>query len=89
MSAVKDMYEKRRGHYESVPHGEEYEKCLDEVIKCDDEMQEALKKNPKLLQLYKKATDALDALSVVCGDDYYTEGFKFGVLMGLDIAGMG
>lgn len=88
MSAIKDMYEKRRGHYESVVHGEEYQKCLDKVIKCDDEMRGALKKNPKLLELYQKATRALDALSVAGEDDYYVEGFKFGVLMGLDIAGM-
>ncbi len=88
MSAIRDMYEKRRGHYESVPHGEEYDKCLEELVKCDDEMREALKENPKLLQLYKKTTDALDALSIVCEDEHYIEGFKFGVLMGLDIAGM-
>ena len=88
MSAIKDMYEKRRGHYESVVHGEEYQKCLDEVIKCDDEMREALKKHPKLLELYQKSTNALDALSVAEEDDYYIEGFKFGVLMGLDIAGI-
>ena len=87
MSAVEDMYEMKRGNYGSVEQSEQYKKCLDEVIKCDDEMREALRKYPKLLELYKKATDALDALSVVCADDHYIEGFRFGALMGLDIAG--
>ncbi|MBR2441682.1 MAG: hypothetical protein IKB20_01220 [Clostridia bacterium] len=88
MSAIRDMYEMRKGNYDSILQSEEYQKSLDEVIKCDDEMRKALKKNPKLLALYQKATSALDTLCVVGADDHYIEGFKFGVLMGLDIAGM-
>lgn len=88
MSAIRDMYEMVKGHYDSVAQTEEYRKCLDEVIKYDDEMREALRDNSKLLELYKKTTGALDELHLVCADDHYIEGFRFGVLMGLDIAGI-
>ena len=86
-SAIKQMYEKQRGHYESVPQSEKYRKCLDEVIKRDDEMREKLEKYPKLLELYQKASDAFWDLDVAYADDHYYEGFCFGVLMGLEIAG--
>lgn len=87
-SAIMQMYKKERGHCDRIPQSERYKKCLDEVIKRDDEMRGALEKYPKLLELYQKATEALWDLDVVYGDDHYYEGFRFGVLMGLDIAGM-
>ena len=43
---------------------------------------------PDLLELYEKANDATDTLHCESAGTHYTEGFKFGFLMGLEVAGM-
>lgn len=38
------------------------------------------------MDLYKNATTALDFLNCEAEDNHYLEGFKFGLLMGLEAA---
>ena len=59
---------------------------MDEYLKHDDEIRSKLSEFPDLLKLYEKATDSLELLNCEAEDNYYLEGFRFGVLMGLDIA---
>ena len=71
---------------EQITLSEEYKKRLNEVVKQDDKMLTLLKTSPELLSQYRKATDALDNLNSVGCDDYYVEGFKTGLLLGIEVA---
>ncbi len=53
----------------------------------EDKFKEKYKKFPKLMKLHDEIVNELCAdMSLEC-DYYYVEGFRFGVLLGLDIAG--
>ncbi|MCM1289525.1 MAG: hypothetical protein NC132_02600 [Corallococcus sp.] len=66
-----------------------YAKALNSLSDCDDFLQERLKDNGELLEVYKKVTDSLGEMSVQECDAYFKEGFLFGVTLGLEIAGYG
>lgn len=85
-SAIMQMHYCERGSYEDVPCSNEYFKLLDEYVKNDSEIRVKLSEFPNLLELYKKANDSLEILNCESEDNHYLEGFRFGVLIGLDIA---
>ena len=87
LSPIMQMYYGRRGSYEKIPCSKEYFKLLEKVIENDDELREKLSAYPELLKLYKKTNESIEALHCESADNHFAEGFKFGVLMGLDIAG--
>lgn len=86
-SAIMQMHYHERGSYEDVPCSNEYFKLLDEYVKNDSEIRAKLSNFPDLLELYKKANDSFEILNFEDEDNHYLEGFRLGVLMGLDIAG--
>ncbi len=85
-SAIMQMYYHERGGYEDIPRSNEYFKLLDEYVKNDSEIRDKLSEFPNLLELYKKANDSLEILNCESEDNHYLEGFKFGLLIGLDVA---
>ena len=85
-SAIMQMHYCERGSYEDVPCSNEYFKLLDEYVKNDSEIRVKLSEFPNLLELYKKANDSLEILNCESEDNHYLEGFKFGLLMGLEAA---
>ena len=87
LSPIMQMYYGHRGNYEKIPCTKEYFKLLEKVIENDDELCEKLSAYPELLELYKKTNESIEALHCESADSHFSEGFKFGVLMGLDIAG--
>ena len=86
-SVILQMFNKERGHYESVPLNEAYQEQADKLAALEEELREKLKGNPDLVALYEKVSEAFFAVASAVGDSHYVEGFKFGVLMGLEIAG--
>ena len=88
MSAIRDMYEKRRGNYESIPLNSEYEKLSREYDKIEEEFLGRFGNIPDLTKSYNKAIDAFMDMEIEYANCHYLEGFRFGVLMGLEIAGM-
>lgn len=85
-SAIMQMYYMERGNFEKVPCSDEYFRLLEEFVKKDEEMRAQLSEFPHLLDLHKNATTALDFLNCEAEDNHYLEGFKFGLLMGLEAA---
>ena len=85
-SAIMQMYYGERGNVERISCSEEYYKLLEVVIKSEEELRKELEKIPKLFELYKKTIEAIDALNDEQLDNYYLEAFRFGFLMGLDVA---
>ena len=65
----------------------EHEAFLDELIKTDEEIQKLLKRDDTVYALYKKAMDCLGGMMSEEVAVYYAEGFRAGILLGMDIAG--
>ncbi|MBQ8373997.1 MAG: hypothetical protein IJX98_00290 [Clostridia bacterium] len=86
-SAILQMYNGQRGKFEDVPLHEDYLSILDSVIKEEKNLQTKLQGNQEALDLHVKITNLLDELDIVGKEAHFREGFRFGVLMGLDIAG--
>ena len=84
-SAIKEMFYGNRGTSEHIAPTKNYQEMLAEFVKKQDKLYEGLKKFPKLLELYNELENLSDALETENVDNYYSEGFRFGVLMGLDV----
>ncbi|MBQ2740909.1 MAG: hypothetical protein IJF39_04765 [Clostridia bacterium] len=65
----------------------EHEAFLDELVKTDEEIQKLLKRDDTVYALYKKAMDCLGGMMSEEVAVYYAEGFRAGILLGMDIAG--
>ncbi len=65
----------------------EYKAFLDKLIKSDEEIRKLLKEDDVLYILYKKAMDSLGGMMSEEVAIYYAEGFRAGILLGLDVAG--
>ena len=87
MSALEDLIYGERGRLQNVPTSEAYKKLMDVVIECDEKMREMLASMPDLLEQYEKVLDAHDTAYMQSNADYMIEGLRFGILLGLDIAG--
>lgn len=85
-SAIMQMYYGERGQYDHIPYSDEARRLLDEFIKEDAQFRAHLSNFPDLLKLYEKVNDSIEALNCETEDNYYAEGFRFGFLMGLDVA---
>ena len=88
ISAIRQMFNGKRGNSESLQGSKAYYEQLDIVVEKDELMREKLKDTPELLKLYEETTFAIDDYHGIGGDDCFGEGFRFGVLMGLDVAGL-
>ncbi|MBR2341390.1 MAG: hypothetical protein IKA72_03165 [Clostridia bacterium] len=85
-SAILDMFYGRRGNIENVRvEGEKIEGLLDVLIEKSEKLEKKLKETPEIFKLYKEVQDAIDKLHDEETDEYYTEGFRFGVLLGMDV----
>lgn len=83
---IREMIHGEKGKIENVKMSEEYSKLLQSFIDVDKEMKEKLKNSPEMLEKYNKAIDAFWAYSSEESTCFYIEGFRFGVLLGLEIA---
>lgn len=85
-SAIRQMFNSEKGTFESVYMTAEHQKLLSEVVNFDDELRAKLSTKPELLKLYTKTNDTIEAMHCESEENHYVEGFKFGLLMGLEIA---
>ncbi len=75
-----------RGQYGSVPQSAESKRMEDEFFAADMEFKEALKKYPELLDMYQDVIQIKEGMFYEGVQRHYFEGFRFGVLLGIDIA---
>ncbi len=66
-------------------NSEEESKILDEVVKKDKEFIKTL--TPEQVKMYNETKSALDDLNAEESDRYFAEGFRCGIIMGMDIFG--
>ena len=88
-SIIELLYRGDRPLYEEVPQGEESKRALEIFISLDDEFRAKLKEYPELLAMYQRTNKAMENMSSYDANDHYMEGFRFGVLLGIDIANQG
>lgn len=85
-SAIEQMYYDSRGRNDFVPTGEKWSKSMDKVIKYYEELSKVLEKYPELKTLFEKFDKAIGESHAEECLNCYSEGFKFGVMLGIEIA---
>lgn len=81
-SAIKDIFNGLRGHRETMKTTKENKEYLSIVCDTYDELKEKL--SPEMLKLHEKLVDALENDWVEEVDFYFVEGFKLGLLIGIE-----
>jgi len=81
-STIKDIFSGLKGNKESMSIPKEVIKNLSEICKFYDELKEKL--SPELLEPHQKYVGALEKNWCDEVDFYFTEGFKLGLLAGIE-----
>ena len=84
-SAIMQMFYGERGHCDLVPCSQEYFRLLNIAAENSNILKEKLKEFPDLLKLYEITNDSIEAMHCESVDNHYLEGFRFGLLMGIDV----
>lgn len=87
-SAIREMYYGRRGDGQLIQPSEEYYQRADKHNEIVEKLKEKLKEDKEGLELLDQLFWASAGVEAAAVDQHYCEGFSFGVLMGLEIAGM-
>ena len=69
---------------EDIKLTSEYSRLLEIVVKDDDEMRVKLAGVPELLKLYEKVQLSFDDLHCESVEMHYVEGFRCGLLFGIE-----
>ncbi|MBQ7948507.1 MAG: hypothetical protein IJ284_01980 [Clostridia bacterium] len=86
-SAIMEMFRGKRGCCENIEPSETYNERLHECVEIEDKIKERLKDNAETLELIEKLSWVTMGTEAAAVDDHYYEGFCFGVLLGLEVAG--
>ena len=86
-SAIKDMYYGRRGDGQLIQPSEEYHEHAAKQNDIAEKLKERLKDDEEGLELLDQMFWESAGAEAAAVDQHYREGFSFGVLMGLEIAG--
>ena len=84
-SAIIEMLNGTRGTADKVKLSPTYQQYLDQCIDAQSKIKENCKDNPELWSLFEQWENAMMGSEAVASDDYYREGFQFGLLMGLEV----
>lgn len=87
-SAIKMMYYGERGTFDSITTTSEIKRLLEEIVEKENTFLEELNKHPSAKEQYNLLQEVINKLDCSESELYYQEGFRFGVLLGLDIAGI-
>ena len=87
-SAIREMYYGRRGDGQLIQPNEEYQEQANKLYEIVEKLKDKLKDDETGLALLEEFFWASAGTESAAVDQHYREGFAFGVLMGLDIAGM-
>ena len=82
-SAIVQMYYGLRGQVDSLRNSQEETMILEKIIIQEEAFRKML--TPEQLKAYEKTKSLFDDLSAEESDCCFVEGFRFGVLMGMDI----
>ena len=85
-SAILQMFYGERGSMNDVPNSREYSEQLDKFCEAEKDFLEKISGVPDYQALYRQFLENVFELQCRSMDDYFSEGFRFGVLMGLDVA---
>lgn len=84
-SAIMQMFYGRKGHCDKITCSEEYIAYMGEFVSNEQKFKEELEKYPDLAASYARVKSALENMYQEQANDYYAEGFKFGILLGMEI----
>ena len=87
-SAIKEMFYGRRGDGQLIKPNEEYHEHATKKYELVEKLKEKLKEDKEGLELLDQMFWESAGMESAAVDEHYREGFSFGVLMGLEIAGM-
>ena len=83
-SAILQMFNQKKGHCNSVPSSKKYQAILSDLVEKIGRLENLLKDDPETLELYRHTRELSIPLESDCAETHYLEGFRFGLLMGLD-----
>lgn len=83
-SAIMQMFYGRRGNADNIGCTPEYTELLTAVSDAYDCLCKKLEPDTELWELFLKYKDALEEMHVCEVGDHYAEGFKFGLLIGVE-----
>ena len=83
-STILQLFYGNIGTYDTIKLGENYKKLLEKVVIQDESFRKALKKYPHFIKEYNKTNDLIDQMNGEINETYYLEGFKIGLLVGIE-----
>ena len=86
-SAIKDMYYGRRGDGQLIKPTEEYHVHATKQFEIAEKLKEKLKGDKEGLELLDQLFWESAGAESAAVEQYYSEGFSFGLLMGIEVAG--
>ncbi len=84
-SAIKEMYLGVRGNYETIKLSKDCINLISKVSAKEETLLKKLKGKQEIMELYKNYKTALENAQSEAYNDYFCEGFRFGMLIGLDV----
>lgn len=83
-TAVMQMFYGQRVDSDKIKCPPEYHDCLHKAIEYNAKLCEKLKDMPEIMELFTQYNDWTDRAYALEVDAYYAEGFKFGLLIGIE-----
>lgn len=83
-SAILQMFYGQRGNAESIKRFDDGNDIINAADSNYIELCKKLKSQPELLDLFIKYKDSMDDLLIREIDNHFAEGFKFGLLIGVE-----
>lgn len=83
-TAVMQMFYGQRVDSDKIKCSPEYDECLHKAIEYSSKLCEKLKDMPEVMELFTQYNDWTDRAYALEVDAYYAEGFKFGLLIGIE-----
>lgn len=84
-SAIMQMLYGERGQRASIKRTKTEEELFDEINRFDSTLRKHLSPVPETLEIYERIHNLKENIIIELTNKYYTEGFKFGLLMGIEI----
>jgi len=84
-STIRQMFFGERGNCNAVKPSKEYKEILSELIINEHKLKKRLQTTPAVFKLYRKISDIVSRLSCESETTNFVEGFRFGVLLGIEL----
>lgn len=83
-STILEVFQRDRGMSPNIPMSDEYFKLIAKVCDLEKEFMKKIEAEPDLTKQLHELENAIDAASSVEIDNYFVEGFKIGLLIGIE-----